>query len=281
MLYQYIRTFDADDGTLTDLSLDNQDESSTLPFDLVFSEDYYYIAQFFPFNNFFVQIDTANDVTASITLEYYDGTSWREAVDVLDGTSTSGVSLAKSGVIQFSPNNSFRWARTVDTTDSTAPTALNSITTYNMYWLRMKFSDTLKVTTAIKRITYAFTLHQQIDNLDTTVDEYLTDFVANKTSWNDEIVTCSMQVVADLKRKGLILNVGQILVLEDVSMATDWKTLMHIYRNLGGDYKTKFDAAKIEYDSALDLKRFTFDKDNDAFIDRNEIAESASRLRRT
>ena len=93
MLYQYIRTFDADDGTLTDLSLDNQDESSTLPFDLVVSEDYYYIAQFFPFNNFFVQIDTANDVTASITLEYYDGTSWREAVDVLDGTSTSGVSF--------------------------------------------------------------------------------------------------------------------------------------------------------------------------------------------
>jgi hypothetical protein len=55
MLYQWIRVIDGDNGTLTDVSVENQEEGTTLAMDIVAAEDYIYVAQHFPFNNFWMQ----------------------------------------------------------------------------------------------------------------------------------------------------------------------------------------------------------------------------------
>jgi hypothetical protein len=225
-----------------------------------------------------MQSAVANDVAATITLEYWDGYAWRTAVDVLDGTLSGSTSLAQTGVIQFSPDIDYSWNIVHDTTDTGAPDALSSVTIYNLYWLRMKFSDTLKSTTALKRIAYAFTQHQQINNFDTTINNYLTDFESGKTTWDDEIVLASYLVVRELKRKGLIQNQGQILRLDDVSIPTDWKTLEIIYRNLGGDYLEKLKEAQKQFDKTISLERYSFDKDGNAFLSQSEVTNSIRKL---
>lgn len=244
MLYQWLRLIKSDNGVLTDLSIDNQNESKVCTLDLTTGEDYLYIGQQYPFNNFYYQMSIANDVSCVALIEYWDGTLWRSAVDVLDATSSGGCSLAQSGAIQFSPNFHYRWALTYDTTEGSSPAELSTLTVYNLYWCRVKFSATLKATTASKKFTYAFSTHQQIDNRDHTINGYLPAFGAGKTTWEDEIIVSSLDVVHDLKRRNLIINKGQILRFEDVTTATDWKTLMCIYRDLGGDYDNKYNRAR-------------------------------------
>lgn len=279
MLYQYLRMIHSDNGVLKDWSLRNQEEGQTLPFALVVGEDAIYLGQHFPFNNFFIQLSVANDVAAIMQIEYWDAKEWRQAVDILDGTANnSGVSLSKSGIVQFSPDPQYAWFITSDTKRGQFPTELETLNIYNVYWLRIKFSATLKATTALKRIAYAFSRHQQIDSYDAKINQYLDSFSPGKTTWDDEIVTASLMVIRDLRRKGLAQNQGEVLRLDELTIPTDWKTLQIIYRSLGGDFKDKLADAKAEYDSSIVLERYTFDKDEDAFVDRGEITNSVRTL---
>lgn len=281
MLYQWLRLIKSDNGTLTDISLANQNESTDLVMNLTVSEDYIYVGQQYPFNNFYIQSDVANDVASVMSIEYWDGSVWKNAVDVLDATSVNGVSLAQSGVVQFSPDYHYRWSFVPDTSDTAmSPTELRTLTIYNLYWIRIKWSATLNALTTIKKITYCFSSHQQIDNRDSTINAYLGSFAVGKTSWENEIITASMDVVLELKRKNLIVHEGQVLRFDDVSNATDWRTLINIYRDLGGDYKEKYDDALKEYSNALDVRRFSFDVNNDGFLSRGETNYYSMRLRR-
>lgn len=281
MLFQYLRVIYSDNGVLTDVSLRNQDETNSLVIPMVTGEDYIYLGQHFPFNNFFIQKSVVNAVAGVMQIDYWDSTAWRSAVDILDGTSNnSGVPLSKSGIVQFSPNPSYRWQITSDTTNGQFPSELSTLNIYNMYWLRIKFTSTLTLTTAIKRITYAFTLSQQIDNYDAKVNQYWDTFSSGKTNWDDEIVTASYLVVRDLKAQGLIQESGEILRLDDVSIPTDWKTLELIYRSLGGDYKDKLKEASDQYMQSLALGRFSFDVDKNAFLSKAEISSPVRGLSR-
>ena len=282
MLYQWIRLLKANDpGTLTDVSLRNQDETISEVMDTVpTGSSYLYIGQHFPFNNFFMQLDQPNAVQTTLQVQYWGGESvgWKDAVDVLDGTDTSGVPLAKSGVVQFSPNTTNSWQTVADTTNGPTPTELTSVAIYNVYWIRIRWALALTATTSIKRLAYAFTQSQQLDNIDTTINQFLTSFGAAKTDWNDQIMTASIQLVNDLKGRGLIISPGQILRFDDVSMACDYKALELIYSNLGPAYHEKMLNAETKYNRMSSLRRFTFDKDMNAFTDRGEIVNTVSRL---
>jgi len=271
MLYQYIRLFDSDNGVLTDESLVNQQDSSTTPWDLVKDEDFKYLAKFYPFNNFFLEVETANDVTCTMKIEYWDNLAWREAVDVLDGTSSGGVSMAQSGVVQFSLNNDYGWHNIADTTANSAPTVLNSITVYDQHWIRISFTDTLKNTTAVSRLSYAFTTSQQLDNLDIDINNYLGAFGSGKTNWASEIMTASNLVVRDLKSKGLVLDEGQILLLQDVSIPTDYKTLELLMANMGPSFVAKRDYYSKMYSKTINITGYTFDTNLNGKIDKGEL----------
>jgi hypothetical protein len=51
MLKNYIRVLYSDNGTISDMSLDLS-EGNGASFPVVAAEDYFYIGQYFPFNNF-------------------------------------------------------------------------------------------------------------------------------------------------------------------------------------------------------------------------------------
>ena len=280
MLYQYIRIFFSNNGTLTDYSLQNQEEAATVPLEMVSAEDWIYVGQHYPFNNFFIQIDTANAVSSTMSIQYWGGKSqeWVDALDILDNTSVSGATLARSGIIQFTPDVDHIWHGVADTKNEPQPLGLETLNIYNVHWMRFKASADTTAGSAAKRIAYAFTQNQQLDNIDVTINQFLTSFASGKTNWDDEIITASMQLVSDLRRKGLIVSPGQILRFDDVSLAADLKTLMLIYKNLGPGYQAKLEMTARDYENALSLTRFSFDTNEDAFLSKGELYNSIAKL---
>lgn len=278
MLHRWIRLFYSDNGVLTDLSVANQSDTDTVRADLVKDQDYIYIFEQLPSNNFYVEIDTANDVAATLKIEYWNGRAWQEALDIVDATVAGGGTLAKSGVVQFSPNPNYKWNYVNDTSKSGAPTETATLNLFYMYPKRISASGTLKNTTKIKTLSYAFTTSQQLKKLCVEVDKFLPAFGVGKTNWNQEILTASLHVVHDLKAKGLITGVGNILMMDNVSLATDYKTLTIIYASLGPSQIEARNYFEKKYNETLNSQRYTFDQDEDAFIDKNEINNTIQKL---
>jgi len=276
MLYQWLRLIHGDNGTLIERSIDNQDEATTVSLVIDSAQDYLYIGQHYPFNNFFIQMDTVNANAGSIAIQYWTSKNvgWVNAVDILDGTSVSGVPLARTGVIQFSPDSQYSWQIVGDSKQEPQPTGLETVSIYNMYWLRVRWSATPSAGCDMKRLAYCFTRSQQIDNIDVQINQFLTSFASGKTSWDDEIVTASMMVVNDMRRRGIIVHPGNLLRFDDVTLATDWMTLQLIYRNLGPAFVDRLTRAKEEYERAISVKAFSLDQNNDAFLNRSEITGS-------
>jgi hypothetical protein len=279
MLLNYIRVFTNISSTLTDKSLANQDDASTVSLVLA-SGDYVYIAQRYPFTNVFIHMDTVNTNASVLSGQYWDGTAWRDAVDVMDGTSVGGKTLAQSGAVQWSLDADYSWNITNDTELTGAPTELSTLRIFNSYWFRLKVSATLSAGTDSKEIGYCFTNSQRLKDFDVELDGYLASFATGKTDWIDEIKTGSKLLVQDLKRMGLIMGPGQIIELDDVYVPCSLRSLALIYSNLGPSYKDKNLAIMAEYDKAMNIRRFTFDADADGKLTQREIAGTIKRIYR-
>jgi hypothetical protein len=275
MLYQWLRLING-----SDISLANQDDSQKIDFNLQVG-DYVYLGQYFPFNNFFAWVDTANEDAAALSIEYWANNKWVSAVDVLDGTSVDGATLGKSGVVQFSPLKlSDTWSRVSDTSESnsTTPVELNSFAVYDCFWVRLKVDSNLSAGTKLNKITYTFTDSQQLNKYDVEINGFMPAFETGKADWIKEVVTASEIMLSDLKSKGLVISRGQILRFDDVSMACDLKTLALIYSNLGKAYEEKRIRKELEYEKAINLRRFTFDLNNNGMVDEGEIQFKTVRI---
>jgi len=278
MLLDYIRVFKFDGTDLTDKSLVNQDPDTTLGLNLQ-TDDYLYVGQRFPFTNVYAYMDTANTVTGgSLDIEYWDGTTWRNAVDILDATVSGSAMLGKSGMISWTLDDDYNWQMVTDTTDSNSPTALSGINLYDTYWVRMQPTVNLSATTDSHELGYAFTTSTQLKTIDVEIDGYLSSFEAGKTNWIPEIMTASKMLVTDLKRLGLIVHPGQIIELEDVYLPATYKALELIYFNLGPSYNEKRTAVNKAYKDALNIRRYTFDTNADGKLQQSEIKNQIRRL---
>lgn len=271
MLGQWIRCIYSDNGILIDRSLEAQN-SDTIPFQIVAAEDYLYVGQYYPFNNLFFEVGSVVNAVASVaTVQYWDGTTWRTAVDVLDQTKASGASMGRNGVMQWSPNQDYQWSVVQDTSDTGAPTELSTVTIYDLYWARIKWSANFTASTVLKSISYAFTDTNTLYSLDPELDEYLVAWGgSSKTNWDEQILTASKHVVADLRSRGFIAGPGNVIRFDDVFLPTAWLTLSLIYSNLGSAFNERKADARAQYRALLNLSRFTFDQNKNARPDSSE-----------
>lgn len=273
MLHNWIRVFYSDNGTLADYSLEAQTNGETVPASLVTGEDFIYVGQYFPFNNVYFEPLAVNDNASVMRVDYWDGRAWRAGVDVIDATKSQGKTLARAGVIQFSPDIDFSWSRVSDTTKNGEPPELSSLEIYDLFWARFKVSASLTTTTTLRKVGYSFTTGEMLTAIDPEINEYLVPWGGvSKTSWAEQIQLASMHVVADLKSKGLIVAPGNILRFDDVSLPCAYRTLAVIYSRLGEAFAARKDDALKQYGELLNIQRFTLDRDNNARVDRSEIA---------
>ena len=283
MLYEYMRVFKYDGVSFTDLSLDNQDNSATLDAALL-TTDYIYVGQYFPFNNIYLNMDTANTNTAKIKVEYYNRepatNGWASTVDDLDATSTGGATLGKSGLLQYEPDRDEVWLDIFDTSEEKVATELTALTIYNLYWMRISVDADMSVGTLLKEITYAFTKTQELIALDVEIGNYFAAFGAGKTSYEDEIITASKLVLNDMKLRNILGDRGRLLRMDDVWMLTNWKALELIYGNLGTAYKDQAGMALKKYEELIISKRLTLDQNRNARVEKSEIRASFRSLHR-
>lgn len=276
MMLSYFRLFKYDGISLTDYSLLNQDSSTITP--VLTASDYFYVAQEFPSNNFFAYVNTVNATAATLATQYWNGKEWVDAVDILDGTSSVGATFGQSGVVQFSPDDDQGWVSISDTSDSTAPSELQGIKLYDLYWYRVSPSVDLDAGLTLKELGYSFTTSDQLSTVDVEINNFFNAFESGKTDWIPEIMTASKMMIMDLKRLGIIVHAGNILRFDDLSMACTYKTLELIYMNLGPSYNDKKVELRKLYTDALNVNRFTIDKDKDGLVDAGEIRAQMRRL---
>lgn len=279
MLHNWIRVFYSDNGVLTDYSVEAQNNADTFPLEMVAGQDYLYVGQYFPFNNLFFQLDTANTVASVMSAQYWDGKVWRDAVDFIDSTKLLGKTLARNGVIQWSPDRQYSWLKTEDTTDRGAPTELSTLEIYELHWMRLKVSVNLSAGTIVKDLGYAFTANHMLSSIDPEINEYLVPWGGvSKTNWDEQIQLASTHVVADLRSRGLIVAPGNVLRFDDVSLATAYRTLQIIYSRLGEAFAPRKQDAQENYEKLLNLKGFTFDTNRNGLAEKQEIAGTTAGL---
>lgn len=267
---QWIRVIFNDNGTKTDYSLDSADEGATVTLPVIAAEDSLIIGQSFPFNNFLVETSTVNTSSSNLTVSYWTGSGWTTAVDLLDGSKSSGRTFGRTGVVQFSPDRNSAWTMVTDTSDSSAPSELQGFEIYDMYWAKLTFSANFLISTAIKSISYAFTTDDILDSLDPEIERYQSSWETNKTSWVEQIKVASQMVVYDLKARGVVFNNGQIIKLEDFAIPTAFRTLMNIYGILGPSHEDRLKWASENYFKLMNQKNFSVDANGDGLKSRSE-----------
>lgn len=271
MLAQWIRVLYSDNGTLTDYSLALQRGGGKMNAAIVASEDAIYLGQYFPFNNFFVQVDTANAKLSQMQIAYWDGSIFRSAVDLLDATALNGKSLSQNGVVQFQPSRDGAW-QVISNPATDAPVLLNTMTIEDLYWLKISFTGDLSLATKISELSYAFCRDEDLLSVDPEINDYLSAW--QQTNWIKQILMGSQNVIADLKARGLVKNNGQVLRFDDVFWATVYKTLDIIFTPMGKNFVDKRKDYQKKYSEFIQGPRFTLDQSNDGRVERAEIQNS-------
>lgn len=265
----------SDNGTLTDISTNIVDyHQGTAVINYTLTEDAIYIGSELPFNSLYFKPSVVNTAAATPTISYWAGDEWVSMVDVLDETSLAGATLGQSGHITWTPDKTEKWQRedTVDTQGNESVTGLGNVTIYDLFWLKVTFSATLDVTTALSYVGVKFCSDSDLTGEHVLFGNttFKSNYESGKTSWEREIVLASRLIVSDIIKKQAIWSGDQLLNRRIFIDACVSKTAELIFSALGDDYTDDRDNARSEYKSRLALPNFSVDTNSNAVMDRHE-----------
>lgn len=265
-------------GVLSDLSVELNDfKSGTSVIDIEAATDYLYIGSFFPFNHKYFMVTTANDQDSAIEeIAVWDGQQWRVVTDILDETSVGGKSLAQSGIISWVPDREHGWLRSDTVRQGTPIEGLEDILIYDMYWARLKWSDDLKDTTALKYIGQRFSTDSDLilEYPDLTRTDVKTNFTAGKTTWDDQHLLAAERIVDDMKSQQIVISKDQILTPELFRSASVHKVASIIFNAFGKPFEDQKRAADQDYKKAMNKNYFDVDWNIDGRLDPIEKANN-------
>jgi len=255
----------------TDISTDVNDfRSGTRTFAYT-SGQYLYIGSVLPFNNIYFELGTLNDITSALSVDIWFGNAWVAAVDVID--QTNGLKL--SGRIQWNTNRLKGWDFEQD---SSTITGLSATAIYDMYWLRMSWSSSLKATTSIKYMGQKFSSDSMLFSFypDLNSTQVLTSFASGKTTWDEQHYMAAEHIVRDLKKANVIMARSQILDYSILIDASCHKIAEIVYSAFGKPYFEQLGHARGAYKEALNLRFFNLDQNADGSLNPSERSISTS-----
>jgi len=258
-----------DNGTISDwsTSLNNYyTESET--FSLVAAEDYIYIGMPVPFNHFFVKLSTPSTAVSTITMQYYTGREFQDVVETIDETN----GFQQDGFITFVPDKKQGWVRQDTSGTGGTITELSSVTIYDKYWARIKFSADLDASSVISWIGHKFSDDDQLGSEfpDLTRSTMIAAFESGKTNWEEQHVRAANIIIEDLIRQQVIHSKGQILERRSFSLASVSKVAEIIFNSFGDDYEDNKRNAQIEYEKRMNKSIFDIDLNEDGRLDVSE-----------
>jgi len=265
------RVIFSDNGTLKDYStsMNKYVGSSTKTFPVVAADDFIFIGSDLPFNHRYIDVDTGNTTASAITVAVWDGTEWKDAVEVNDETEdSSGATLAQSGLLSWVPDKDEGWMKddTVDSNGSNPITGLSSVTIYGLYWARLKFSADIDVGTTLNYFGQKFNEDADlgVPYPELVLSSVQDAFKSGKTDWDEQAFLAAEEIASDLVRKRIAVSRDQILepgIFKDVGVH---KTAEIIFRAFGTPQKEKRDIARADYAHALNKVIYHIDKNKNA-----------------
>lgn len=235
---------------------------------------YLYIGQEMPFNNLWFEIQTANDVVSAASIDIWYANDWIDAVDVYDGTaSSSGAALAQDGRLSWNTP----WNKGWDLADrSELVTGLTGTNVYDMYWIRLSYSATLKVNTAVHYLGQKFARDLDIYTYypDLNNSNLKAAYTSGKTDWEEQCYAATQVIIRDLTSREIIHARGQIVDWELMNEACCHQAAAIIYGALGVKFRPNRDEALKQYGASMQKKLFRVDKDGDARLSITEKRHS-------
>ena len=243
---------------------------------------YLYFGSFFPFNNKYIDVFTANVTAASLDIEVFNGTAWVSVNEIFDYTDSSGTPFAQSGVIQFTTDKNDVWSFVGDTHDNSYLTEFsNGPSIYDKYWLRI--SSDISTTMTLNYIGQLFCSEQELRDAypQLTASAILNSWESGKTDWLDQRISGSEYIVSDLKRRGIIIERSQVVENAVLNEPAIHRTAQLIYSGLGPrNYAEEIKTAADAYKDSMNMNKFEQDANANGQKDRQEINISTHRATR-
>lgn len=257
--------------TLTDISIEMNDLfSGTKTIDFIAADDYLYIGSDLPFNHRYFKVTSANAVASVASVAIWDGSAWTNAVDVLDQTSSSGATMAQSGIISWTTDRNESWAKEDTTADIPA---LSTLKIYDLYWVRIGFSANWTGTTALGYVGHKFGNDSLLSAIypDLGRSAVKTAHTSGKTTWDEQQVIASESIITHLRKNRITTSGSQIFSWEMFQMAGVNKCAEIIYGAFGESKKPEQENAKAQYDLEMNQGIFVNqDLNADGHIDESE-----------
>lgn len=267
---------------LTDVSVAMNDYKATSKTWSVSSgSDYLYIGARNPFNSFYIKFDNNMAVgDGAATVEYWDGTQWRSAIDVIDETA-DGDTFTNDGFITFSTDPDYGWFREDTNNGGDIITGISTFNILNLYWLRVNIGN-VEANIPIKWIgTYFSTdtdLYGEYPIFNNSTLK--TAYESGKTTWEEQAVIAADIIISDLMDRNVIKHSGQLLDRSRLKRASICKVAEIIFGALGDDYTDDMRKARNEYEKRLTSPILYVDQNLNANIDIEEEVVSHGWLSR-
>lgn len=243
------------------------------------SADALYIASDFPLNHFFVKMGAvANTVTSNLIIDYWSNNGWVPVVNKNDYTEA----FSSSGFVEFTPDRDETWTRENTNSNGQTVTGLEDIKVYDRYWIRIMVSVELDDDIELEYIGNIFSDDNDLYSEFPIFNDanFLSCFETGKIDWQEQHVKAADLIVQDLKRKGVILGVEQILERELMLPASVCKVAEIIFNAFGKEYDEQLSRARKEYDRRMDLSNFVKDTNNNAVRDIVDVTSKQGWLSR-
>lgn len=204
---------------------------------------------------------------SELELEYWDGSKWVAAVDILDGTSVSGATLSRSGHVLF--NLDFEktgWGKVMNPTQLAALTELSGRKIFNQYWLKLKVTGAIPADVTFKELGFCWTSSDKMKIFRPEIDRYMPSIKAGKTNWIPEMMMAAKLMTAEYKKANLVYGPQQVIRLDDVWVAATYKALWIIFSALGPAYLEQAKEIHHQFYKNMNVDNVTLDQDKNGRV---------------
>lgn len=262
-----------DNSSFADYSNEMVDYSrGTASVTYVAAEDSIYVGFEKPISVFYIEMGTVNTTSPSLTLKYYNGTSFTDVDGLHDDTN----GLKRSGFV--------RWDR--NQTDE-AKTTVNSVETY---WYKMDLSIDSSAM-VINGLNIVFSDDQDLKRELFEINRYLP---SNESSHILSHVAARDEIIQELRADGKYkedLSTGRLkditafdlLDISQVKLASTYLALSKIFFSVSDDsddiYMEKHNRYRSLYNKSMKTMYLNIDEDNDGISDiEEELAPFSPKL---
>jgi len=269
-MYSEQRVFLSKSGVFEDITYEVSeylDLSETLELN---ANDYIYLATEAPFNARYFHFSTPNDVAVDFDIEIYNGTSWFNAVDIIDQTK----GLTQSGLIRFGINvhgDSNSWGLS-DSKDVVG--VPSDVHVFQNYWMRLKVLSTLNLSTALGFVGLKFTTDSDLFSIypELRNTNLMNAWQSGKSNWNEQHFTAADHIIMKLRAMNVIGTRSgfSIIDTEYLKLPSIYKTAQLVFSGLGPSFEERAKHAGDRFEDAMGMKYFNVDLNRDGQLSKFE-----------